>query len=160
MHTDVGIINVREMNSQDRQDVISKINREHAEEICGICQERGVEVFWFNPISRGGHAKCVKIINTVECKLFKLFETILKDKTNFGDLNTVLTFARKAVQDACRPGTIKSYFEKNGRLAVAELFNTVGFRAGMQCVHELVRKEYEEKVMNLLAHSFLHEAKL
>lgn len=96
-------------------------------EICGICEKKGVEVFWFNPLSMGAHSKCVQVIQPSEKKLIKTIHDLFKDDLVLKLIAHVE--AIKVVKRLCAPETLSKYIQKNGPEDLTRLFDVFGVAA-------------------------------
>lgn len=98
-------------------------------ESCGICQESEVDTFWFNPISRSAHGKCIKLIEKAEESIKAMIEKMYPtDKSNLNS-NLAHVAIVDAVQKAIGKESIAEFVANKSIEALKELFDSVGVKA-------------------------------
>jgi hypothetical protein len=99
-----------------------------ATEPCGICGEKGSEIYWTSPVSNWAHQKCVKKIQPAENALFQTIHELFKDDRSDRNHRNAHKYAIQAIREYCGK-TIQEALEEKGIKELTILFNTIGVEA-------------------------------
>ena len=99
----------------------------YAGEICGICEQRGADNFyWPNTKSKWVHAKCFDILDPLTIDLTNNIDSIFKNEINYNKQTTAYILAIREIQQHCAPHSILDFLEKNGTEKAFKLFSAIG----------------------------------
>src|SRR4051794_22013052 len=83
----------------------------YEEDGCGVCEQRGSDIAWFNHQSIGAHTRCFTLIKKADDALMKTIHQLFKHETGYSEHNCAHRKAIEAIKLVCGDATIMSYFE-------------------------------------------------